>query len=119
MFYVLMPEFIQEGRLCWLQAPLFKLQKGYEKVFAYNQQELIELQKTHKDWAQSRNKGLGEMSPEDMTASMLHPEYRHLEVMDIEDFDSLSDSLEMLMGNDVSNRRDYLFENVDFSVINR
>lgn len=57
MFYVLMPDFIKEGRLCWLQAPLFKLSKGNERVFAYSIAELNELKKTRGNWEQQRNKG--------------------------------------------------------------
>lgn len=57
MFYVLMPDFIKEGRLCWLQAPLFKLSKGNERVFAYSVAELNELKKTRGNWEQQRNKG--------------------------------------------------------------
>lgn len=57
LFWVLMPNFIKEGRLCWLRAPLYRLQKGSERVFAYNDEELKELRKTHKNWIQGRNKG--------------------------------------------------------------
>ena len=57
MFYVLMPDFIKEERLCWLQAPLFKLSKGNERVFAYSIAELNELKKTRGNWEQQRNKG--------------------------------------------------------------
>ena len=46
LFWVLMPNFIKEGRLCWLRAPLYRLQKGSERVFAYNDEELKELRKT-------------------------------------------------------------------------
>lgn len=57
LFYVLMPEFIQEGRLCWLQAPLFKLEKNGKHIFAYNQDELEKLKIEYPDWKQTRNKG--------------------------------------------------------------
>lgn len=118
MFFVLMPEFIIEGRLCWLQAPLYKLQKGKQAVFAYDDKELHELEETHKGWERVRFKGLGELSAEDVKASMLHPENRRLEILAIEDFEEAAESLNMLMGTKVSDRRDFLFENVDFSVLN-
>lgn len=119
MFYVLMPEFIQEGRLCWLQAPLFRLSKGKEKVYAYSIDELNELKKTRSNWEQTRYKGLGENSPEDMKASMLHPTNRHLDILTIDDYDAFCESINILMGPQVEDRREFLFENVDFSVINR
>lgn len=119
MFYVLMPDFIKEGRLCWLQAPLFKLSKGNERVFAYSVTELNELKKTRGNWEQQRNKGLGEMTPVDVKNSMLHPEHRHLDILTVNDYDEFSESIRVLMGTNVDDRREFLFENVDFSIINR
>ena len=57
MFWVLMPEFIKEGRLCWLRAPLYRLSKGDKRVFAYNDKELVELRQKYPNWEQGRNKG--------------------------------------------------------------
>lgn len=118
MFYVLMPKFIEEGRLCWLRAPLYRLSKGTKRVFAYDDAELAELKKKYPDWEQGRNKGLGEMTSEDMRASMMHKTDRHLEVLTISDAEEAAESLKMLMGPEVDDRRDFLFENVDFSIIN-
>ena len=118
MFAVLMPEFIAEGRLCWLQAPLYRLTNGNKRVFAYNEKELAELRKKYPTWEQGRNKGLGEMTAEDMELSMMSKENRHLEILKIEDFDSAMESLNVLMGaGRVKERRDFLFENVDFGAL--
>lgn len=57
MFYVLMPDFIKEGRLCWLRAPLYKLEKGKEKKFAYNDEELNALKTKMPGAVISRYKG--------------------------------------------------------------
>lgn len=118
MFYVLMPKFIEEGRLCWLRAPLYRLTKGNKRVFAYDDAELAELRKKYPDWEQGRNKGLGEMTDADMAASMMNPTDRRLEVLTIHDAELAEESLKMLMGKDVDERRDFLFENVDFSKLN-
>ena len=118
MFYVLMPKFIEEGRLCWLRAPLYRLSKGNKRVFAYDDAELAELKKTHVGWEQGRQKGLGEMTVEDMEASMMNKEDRRLEVLTIGDAEMAQESLRMLMGEEVEDRRDFLFENVDFNIIN-
>lgn len=64
-----------------------------------------------------RNIYVGEMKPEDVEASMFHEENQRLEVLTIGDFASASETLTMLMGKEVSPRRDYLFENVDFSIL--
>lgn len=118
MFYVLMPKFIEEGRLCWLRAPLYRLTKGNKRVFAYDDIELAELRKKYPDWEQGRNKGLGEMTDADMAASMMNPKDRRLEVLTIHDAELAEESLKMLMGKNVDERRDFLFENVDFSKLN-
>ena len=118
MFYVLMPKFIEEGRLCWLRAPLYRLSKGDKRVFAYDDAELAELRKKYPTWEQGRNKGLGEMTSEDMEASMMSKTDRHLEILTISDVEAARESLKMLMGTEVDDRRDFLFENVDFSIIN-
>ena len=118
MFYVLMPKFIEEGRLCWLRAPLYRLTKGDKRVFAYDDKELAELRQKYPGWEQGRNKGLGEMTDADMAASMMNPKERRLEVLTIHDAEIAEESLRMLMGKDVDERRDFLFENVDFSKLN-
>lgn len=118
MFYVLMPEFILEDRLCWLRAPLYKLQKGNNKLFAYDDNELAQVRKGHENWEITRAKGLGELNPEDMEQSMLHPQNRRLEILSMKDVEAAAESLKMLMGIDVEPRREFLFENVDFSILN-
>jgi len=119
LFYVLMPKFIEEGRLCWLRAPLYRLTKGDKRVFAYDDKELEQMRVKYSGWEQGRNKGLGEMSADDMAASMMHPENRRLEVLTIHDIAAAAESIMMLMGPEVEGRRDFLFENVDFSILNR
>lgn len=118
MFYVLMPEFILENRLCWLRAPLYKLQKGNNRLFAYDDNELARVRKGHENWDITRAKGLGELNPEDMEQSMLHPQNRRLEILSMKDIEAAAESLKMLMGIDVESRREFLFENVDFSILN-
>ena len=118
MFYVLMPKFIEEGRLCWLRAPLYRLTKGDKRIFAYDDAELEELKKTHIGWEQGRNKGLGEMTAEDMEASMMNKTDRRLEILTINDAEAARESLKMLMGTEVEDRRDFLFDNVDFNILN-
>lgn len=119
MFYVLMPDFIKEGRLCWLRAPLYRLTKGNKRVFAYDDNELIQMKPKYPGWEQGRQKGLGEMTAEDMAASMMNPTERRLEQLTIHDAEAAANSIMMLMGPEVEPRREFLFKNVDFSILNR
>lgn len=119
LFYVLMPKFIEEGRLGWLRAPLYRLSKGKQHVYAYDDDELAELKKTHSGWEQSRYKGIGECTAEDMAESMMHPVNRRLEILTINDAETAAESLKMLMGTEVEDRRNFLFDNVDFSILNK
>ena len=118
MFYVLMPKFIEEGRLCWLRAPLYKLEKGKDKAFAYDDEELAKVKVGRENWTITRAKGLGELNSEDMEMSMMNPKERRLEILTISDTEAAAESLKMLMGPNVEDRRDFLFENVDFNIIN-
>ena len=119
LFWVLMPKFIEENRLCWLRAPLYKIEKGNNKLFAYNDEELAKIRQGRENWEITRAKGLGELSADDMERSMLHPTERRLEVLTIHDIETAAESIMMLMGPEVEGRRDFLFENVDFSILNR
>lgn len=58
------------------------------------------------------------MTSEDMEASMMHKDNRHLEILTVKDVVEAGESLRMLMGTDVEGRREFLFENVDFSKLN-
>nr|DAU78860.1 MAG TPA: DNA topoisomerase IV subunit B [Caudoviricetes sp.] len=58
------------------------------------------------------------MTAQDMEESMLHPTNRHLEVLTIEDAQTTAEALTMLMGPEIEGRREFLFNNVDFSKIN-
>lgn len=53
-----------------------------------------------------------------MEQSMMNEELRRLEVLTIRDVESVKNKIEMLMGQEVKERRDFLFERIDFSKIN-
>ena len=67
-----------------------------------------------------RNNGIfvGEMTSEDMEQSMMNEELRRLEVLTIRDVESVKNKIEMLMGQEVKERRDFLCDRVDFNKLN-
>ncbi len=49
---------------------------------------------------------------------MMNEELRRLEVLTIRDVESVKNKIEMLMGQEVKERRDFLFDRVDFNKLN-
>lgn len=111
----LCPEFIKEGRLCWLRAPLYIVeQKNGKEEYFFTDEEYNKVRGKIKGEVH-RNKGLGEMSAESAHASMFVEENQRLDVMEY-NADAIY-LLSELMGTDADFRREYIFENVDFSEV--
>ena len=117
LFYKLMPKFIEEGRLKWLRAPLYKIKYSKQTLFAYDDDELKVIQKKHGMGTVSRIKGLGELDTEDIRNSMFHTKDQRLEVLTYFDKDVSNTQLEMLMGDDVLSRREFIMDNIDFELL--
>ena len=112
----LAPEFIAEGRLCWLRAPLHIANNKGKETYYFTDDELEEAKKKKQVKGDlTRNKGLGEMSPETARASMFSPEHQRLEIMEY-----TPDAINLLydlMGEDVEPRRKFIMKNIDFSKV--
>lgn len=113
-FAYLAPEFIREGRLCWLHAPLYIVTNGKKEEYYFTDEELNKAKKTLRGEV-GRNKGLGEMTPESMRESMFNPVHQRLDVLEWSD-DGMN-LLYDLMGEDVKPRTDFIMANVDFSEV--
>lgn len=108
------PEFIKEGRLCWLRSPLYIVTNGKTESYYFTDAEFDAAKGKIKGEVQ-RNKGLGALEPEQAKRSMFSPEYQRMDVMEYDE--SAMDLLYELMGEDVEPRRDFIMNNVDFSEI--
>lgn len=107
------PEFIEEGRLCWLRSPLYILKnKGKEQYF-FTDQELNKVKGSLVGELQ-RNKGLGSLSAEQARASMFG-ENQHMDELD-SDLNAIL-LLEELMGSTIAPRKEFIFNNIDFSEV--
>ena len=112
----LAPEFIKEGRLCWLRAPLYIETNKNKETYYFTDGELNEAKRKNKvKGTISRNKGLGEMNPDTARISMFTPEHQRLEVMEYNP--NAIDLLYNLMGEDVEPRRDFIMKKIDFSKV--
>ena len=112
----LAPQFIEEGRLCWLRSPLYIVEQGKNRSYYFNDEEFDTARRQGKIKGEvHRAKGLGALEAIEAHESMFTPEYQRLDVFKP---DQLSfDLLYSLMGKDVEPRTDFIFKNVDFSLI--
>ena len=112
----LAPQFIEEGRLCWLRSPLYIVEQGKNRSYYFNDEEFDAARRQGKIKGEvHRAKGLGALEAIEAHESMFTPEYQRLDVFKP---DQLSfDLLYSLMGKDVEPRTDFIFKNVDFSLI--
>lgn len=108
------PQFIREGRLCWLRSPLYIVTSGKTETYYFTDEEFNAAKGRIKGEVK-RNKGLGALKPHQAKRSMFDPEYQRLDVMEYDE--SAMELLYALMGEDVAPRRDFIMENVDFSEI--
>ena len=112
----LAPDFLNEGRLCWLRSPLYIVKNGKKDFYYFTDEEMDKAHKSGKIKGEiQRAKGLGALSEEQARRSMFTDEYQRLDVL-IPDPDSLI-LLEQLMGSDVEPRREFIFNNIDFSEV--
>lgn len=107
----LAPKFLDEHRLCWLRSPLYIVKNGKKEEYYFTDEEFS---KAKVKGEVTRAKGLGALSAEQAKNSMFSDNQR----MDIIEpsLDGLI-LLEDLMGVNVEPRKDFIFENIDFSEV--
>lgn len=110
----LAPEFIKEGRLCWLRSPLYIVENKGKESYYFTDDEFNKVRNKVKGEV-TRAKGLGELPAETARASMFTPEYQRIDVMEWND--RAIDLLYNLMGEDVDCRKEFIMNKIDFSKI--
>ncbi len=128
---------IEGGYLYIAQPPLYKIKKGKEVSYAYSDEEKVKILGTDSalviegegeegealveevDDAKSklpkiriqRYKGLGEMNPEELWETTMDPARRVLKKVDIDDAIDADHVFDILMGEDVSSRKNFIQSN--------
>lgn len=107
--YRFYPELIRQGKVYWGVTPLFKVETRGNRYYAYNEEELSKLPKGDV----VRLKGLGESTPIDFKETICSDNPRLVQFT-MNDAVAADKYFDILLGDNITERKKYVFENVDF-----
>lgn len=119
-FYRYMRPLIEEGYLYLAQPPLYKVFKGKEEVYAFDDAEKEKVL-VEKGWKEDKNvtvqryKGLGEMMPEELWNTTMNPEKRKILKVTMENAATANEIFSDLMGEKVEPRKEFINVNAKFA----
>ncbi len=116
-FYRFMRPLIEAGKLYIAKPPLYKIEYGKKHFYAYSDEERFQIVSDNPGKPDiSRNKGLGEMNAEELWDTTMNPDTRSLIRVNIYDAALAEKRVNVLMGDKVEPRKEWIEENIVFTM---
>ncbi len=116
-FYRFMRPLFEHGHIYIAQPPLYRIYNKSESHYCYSEAELEEHRQRMKRYDIQRYKGLGEMNASQLWETTMNPLTRTLLKVSIDDAHQVAKTIQTLMKDDASLRREWIEENINFDGI--